>query len=77
MIFLIRSKVYIKLSKVINFVRIIWLIRLLKMGKKMITMSINEKTIKLNFNDVKKILSRKPRKYPNVPYFDSLNILKD
>lgn len=47
------------------------------MGKKMISLSINEKVIKLNFDDVKKIISRKPRNYPNIPYFDSLNILKD
>ena len=33
--------------------------------------------MKLNFNDVKKVISRKPRKYPNIPYFDSLNLMKN
>lgn len=47
------------------------------MGKKLITLAISGNLIKFNFNDVKKIISKKPRKYPNIPYFDSLNILKD
>lgn len=47
------------------------------MAKKLITLSMNQKLLKLNFSDVKKVISRKPRKCPNIPYFDKFYCIKE
>ena len=47
------------------------------MTKKMITLLIDSKTSKINFNDVKKVYSRKNRKLPLLPFYDPLSVKTD
>lgn len=48
------------------------------MTKKLITLSINQKLMKINFGDVRRVISKKPRKYPQIPDFDpELRSLKE
>jgi hypothetical protein len=47
------------------------------MTKKMITLLIDSKTSKINFNDVKKVYSRKNRKLPQLPFNDPFLVITD
>jgi retron-type reverse transcriptase len=40
------------------------------MTKKLITLNIEQKSFKINFADVKKVFSRKPRKCPKIPVYN-------
>jgi hypothetical protein len=42
------------------------------MTKKLITLSLNEKLLKINFSDVRKVFSRKLKKCPRIPIFVAL-----
>ncbi len=42
------------------------------MTKKMIALSIDSKTTKINFNDIKKVYSRKNKKLPPLPFYNPL-----
>lgn len=50
---------------------------LVRMVKKLITVAINEKLIKVNFADIRRIISRKPVKYPKLPHFSDSLALKN
>lgn len=40
------------------------------MAKKMITLSINHKLVKIDFIDIRKVHSRKPKKFPKIPSYN-------